>query len=298
MYIIEGIVTVLFSAVIWFVLPDYPKSPRSSSWLSVDEQEYLELRLSENAPRTDDPFFDKDEVIASLKDPRIYGFTLSQFLLNIAGYGLSWQLPTITTLLGFAGLPRNQLLNIPPAAVTVLGIILAAWFLSKAYVVRPIFIQFLAFGTLAFFIVLSVQVGHGATYAACILGMAFYFTFFVPFWAWRSATLVGSTGTAFTLALQTSVAQVGGVIAPQLFQTRWAHNGYKNSFIICTACVAGAIVVNSWLWYITARSEQDVHRVLRLRIAAQRQGKVYAGEDIRLEDLPQARRAEKKLSVV
>jgi sugar phosphate permease len=181
-YIIEGIITVLFSAVIWFVLPDYPKSPRSSSWLTPEEQEYLELRLSENAPRTDDPFFNKEEVVASLKDPRIYGFTLSQFLLNIAGYGLSWQLPTITTSLGFAGLPRNQLLNIPPAAVTVIGIILAAWFLSKAYVVRPVFIQFLAAATLVFFIVLSVKVGTGATYAACILGMAFYFTFFVPFW--------------------------------------------------------------------------------------------------------------------
>jgi hypothetical protein len=52
------------------VLPDYPKSPRSAKWLSAREQEYLEVRLSENAPRTDVAYFAKDEDTASLKNPR------------------------------------------------------------------------------------------------------------------------------------------------------------------------------------------------------------------------------------
>lgn len=281
-FLLEGLATVLFSGVIYLVLPDYPKSPRSSSWLTPEEQEYLELRLPRNAPRTHDPVFSKDEIVASIKDPNIVGFTLSQFLLNIAGYGLSWQLPTITTSLGFAGLPRNQLLNIPPAAVTVLGIIGAAYFLRRAVIVRPLFIQLLTAGTLAFFVVLCLPVSRGATYAACVLGTAFYFTYFVPFWAWRSATLTGSTGTAFTLALQTSLAQVGGVIAPQVFPSRWAGDGYKTSFIVCSACVAAAAVSNAWLWYLTRASEKDVQRVRRLRIEAERGGRVWAGADVRV----------------
>lgn len=198
-FLLEGLATILFSGVIYLVLPDHPKSPRSSSWLTPEEQEYLELRLPSNAPRTHDPVFSKYEILASIKDPRIVGFTLSQFLLNIAGYGLSWQLPTITTSLGFAGLPRNQLLNIPPASVTVLSTIGAAWFLRRAVIVRPLFIQLLTAGTLAFFVVLCLPVSRGATYTACVLGTALYFTYFVPFWAWRGATLAGSTGAAFTL---------------------------------------------------------------------------------------------------
>jgi hypothetical protein len=87
---------------------------------------------------------------------------------------------------------------------------------------------------------------------------------------------------------------VGGVIAPQLFQTKWAHNGYKNSFIICTVCVAAAIVVNQWLWGITAQSERDVHRVRRLRIAAKKNGEVYAGADVNVDDLAPAVRAQRK----
>lgn len=112
--------------------------------------------------------------------------------------------------------------------------------------------------------------------------------------AWRSATLVGSTGTAFTLALQTSVTQVGGVVAPQLFQSKWAGNGYKNSFIICTACVAGAIVTNGWLQFVTAQSEREVHRVRRLRITAEREGRVYAGRDVDTSRLAVPARSDKK----
>ncbi|KAG6366085.1 hypothetical protein INS49_000261 [Diaporthe citri] len=194
-FLLEGLGTILFSGIVYLVLPDYPKSPRSSSWLTPKEQDSSSTSQGTASPGS--------------------------------------SLPTITTSLGFAGLPRNQLLNILPAAVRVLGIIGAAYSLRRAVIVRPLFIQLLTAGTLAFFIVLCLPVSRSATYAACVLGTAFYFTYFtyfVPFWAWRSATLTGSTGTAFTLALQTSVAQVGGVIAPQVFPSKWAGVGYKKSF--------------------------------------------------------------------
>lgn len=284
MFLLEGLTTILFSGIIYLVLPDYPKSPRSSAWLMPEEQEYLELRLPRNAPRTHEPVFSMDEILVSIKDPKIVVFTLSQFLLNIAGYGLSWQLPTITTSIGFAGLSRNQLLNIPLAAVTVLGIIGAAYFLRRTVIARPLFIQLLTAGTLAFFIVLCLPVSRSATYSACVLGTAFYFTYFVPFWAWRSATLTGSTGTAFTLALQTSLAQVGGVIAPQVFPSRWAGDGYKKSFIVCSVSVAAAAASNAWLWYLTRASEKDVQLVRRLRIEAERGGRVWAGPDVRVSE--------------
>lgn len=173
----------LFAIVVFFVLPDYPKSKRSAKWLTPREQEYLELRLTDNAPRTHDSVFDKAEVVASLKNPRTYAFCLSQILMNLGGYGLQWQLPTVTTALGFAGLPRNQLLNIPPAAATVLAIIFAGWFLSKAYLTRPQLAMFICAGALAFFLVLCFHVNRYATYIACIFGTMFYSVYFIPFWA-------------------------------------------------------------------------------------------------------------------
>jgi hypothetical protein len=74
----------------------------------------------------------------------------------------------------------------------------------------------------------------------------------------RSSTLKGSTGTAFTLALQTSVAQVSGVIGPQLFRSKWAYNGYKVSFGICAAAIIVGLFANCYTWYLTRNVEWDV----------------------------------------
>lgn len=98
----------------------------------------------------------------------------------------------------------------------------------------------------------------------------------------RSATLKGSTGTAFTLAFQSCIGQVGGVIGPQLFQERFAHNGYKTSFAICTAAIAASWVANVWTWYLTRNTERDVLRVRRLRIEAEKEGHVFASDDVKI----------------
>jgi len=299
-YLLEGLATVLLGVVVWFVLPDYPKSPRSNAWLSPREQEYLEARLSENAPRTDEHTFSKDEVIASLKDPRTYGFMFSQLLLNLGGYGLNWWLPTITTNLGFAGLPRNQLLNIPPAAAAVISIIIVGLILDRAYLTRPAFLQPILAGVVLCFILIFTITNKVGIYIACIFGNMFYSVYFIPFWpckfiphspllreqpsshlTGRSSTLAGTTGTAFTLAFQSSVGQVGGVVGPQLFQERWAYNGYKTSFAICAAAVVASWLCNLWTWWLTRNIEWDVLRVRRLRIEAERVGQVLSGDDVK-----------------
>ena len=82
MYLLEGIYTILLAGVVFLVLPDYPKSPRSSKFLTPREQEYLEVRLSENAPLTHEKAFSKTEVMASLSDPRTYSFMLNQLLVS------------------------------------------------------------------------------------------------------------------------------------------------------------------------------------------------------------------------
>ncbi|TVY15200.1 MFS transporter prlL [Lachnellula arida] len=281
-YLLEGIGTILFAIVVFFVLPDYPKSPRSNKWLTPREQEYLELRLSENAPKTEDAAFNTAEILESLRNPRTYAFMLSQILINLGGYGLSWQLPTVTTSLGFAGLPRNQLLNIPPAAASVLAIIFAGWFQKRAYTTRPAFIMFICAGALVFFIVLACTRDKYAVYIACVFGTMFYSVYFIPFWAWRSSTLAGTTGTAFTLAFQSCVGQVGGVIGPQLFRSKYAHNGYKVPFAICAAAIGVGWLASAWTWWLTRNVEWDVRRIRRLRIKSEREGKVFADDDVKV----------------
>jgi hypothetical protein len=207
---------------------------------------------------------------------------ISQVLINFAGYALSWQLPTITTSLGFAGLPRNQLLNIPPSGAAVLSIIFAGWFMSKAWITRPAFIMVIMSGCVISFGLLAGLSSKAGVYTACVLGTTFYSVYFIPFWAWRSSTLKGTTGTAFTLAFQSCVGQVGGVVGPQLFQSKFAHNGYKTPFIVCAVVMGLSFIANLWTWWLTRNVEWDVRRIRRQRIKAEKEGRVYAEDDIKV----------------
>ncbi|KAL0767881.1 hypothetical protein CaCOL14_008856 [Colletotrichum acutatum] len=281
-YLLEGLATIVFSGVVFWLLPDYPKSPRSSRFLTEREQEFVEARLPENAPLTNDPDFAGKEIWAVLRTPLIWSFMLSQTLINIGGYALTWYLPTIVTNLGFVGLPRNQLLNMPPAFAAIVGLIFSAWFMSRAYIVRPAYIMILMSGMVVCFVLFFTITNRYGIYISCILGTLFYQSYFIPFWAWRSATLSGSTGTAFTLGLQSGIAQLGGVIGPQLFQSKFAYNGYKTSFAIAAATTIASFVANLWTWWLTRNTEYDVMRVRRKILKARKLGKVNFDDDIRV----------------
>ncbi|KAH7392484.1 high-affinity nicotinic acid transporter [Pyrenochaeta sp. MPI-SDFR-AT-0127] len=280
-YILEGLATILFSGVVWYYLPDFPKSPRSNRWFTQREQEFIETRLPENAPMTSDPNFSSKEIKGVLGEWLIWSFMLSQTLVNLGGYALTWYLPTIITGLGFVGLPRNQLLLIPPFGAAVIGLLFSAWFQERAWIVRPAYIMIIMSGMVICFVLFFTIDSRVGIYIACVLGNLFYQSYFSPFWAWRSATLVGSTGTAFTLGLQSGIAQLGGVVGPQLFQSKWAHNGYKTSFAIAAAFTITGWVSNLWTWWLTRNTEYDVMRIRRLANQARKEGRTNV-EDIKI----------------
>lgn len=117
---------------------------------------------------------------------------------------------------------------------------------------------------------------------SCILGTLFNQSYFILFWAWRSATLSGSTGTAFTLGLQSGMTHLGGVIRPQLFKSKWAYNGYKNRFTIAASMIIAAFVGNLWTWWLTINSEYDILRVRRNILKSKAQGLANYDDDIRI----------------
>ena len=72
--------------------------------------------------------------------------------------------------MGFTGLPRNQLLNIPTAAAAVIAIVIDGLLLQRAYLARPAFLQpFLSVVTVCFILLLTLTDRIGI-YMACIFG--------------------------------------------------------------------------------------------------------------------------------
>lgn len=73
-FILEGVATVLFAGIIYFVLPDFPKSKRSSKWLTPREQQFLEAQLPPNAPATADPSWNSKEAWTAFTSPVTWAF--------------------------------------------------------------------------------------------------------------------------------------------------------------------------------------------------------------------------------
>ncbi|KAH8881405.1 retrograde regulation protein 2 [Thozetella sp. PMI_491] len=278
-FLIQGVATMAFASIVYLLYPDYPKSERTMRWLSPREQEFVELRLASNAPVTSDAAFSSKESWDTFKDPKLWAFCLTQTLMNTGGFGLTWFLPTIVTNLGFTAPPNNILLLIPPAAATIITITIAAWVLKRAWFPRPLVALTIVLFEVAVFAIFISTNSKGAIYFACVTGSALSNSFAIPFWSWRSSSLKGTTGTAFAFGLQSGIGQLGGVIGPQIFQSKYGPT-YRVPYSVCTACIAGGFF-GCWLcYYLTASLEKDVRRVQLNRIKASKEGKLYAGDDI------------------
>ncbi|EPE08706.1 pantothenate transporter [Ophiostoma piceae UAMH 11346] len=279
-FLLEGVATVAFSGVIYLLFPEYPKSKRTAEWLTPREQDFIEQRLADNAPLTADAKFSGKESRNILKDPRLWAFMITQVLMNTGNFGLTWFLPTIISNLGFAKSPRNILLLIPPAATTIIGMVIAFQVLKRAWVPRPVVALSVCLVEVGVFAIFIGTRARGAIYTACILGSTLSSVFAIPFWSWRSSSLKGSTGTAFAYGLQSGIGQLGGVIGPQIFRSQYVSNGYKVPYSVCTACIAGGFFGCLLCWYLTYRLENDVLRVQHEQIKAKLQNKLYTGDDV------------------
>jgi MFS family permease len=134
-------------------------------------------------------------------------------------------------------------------------------------------------GNLVFLVVLAYGPDAKSKYVACILSNLFSASFYPPYWSWRAGYLTGATGAAFALGLQSAVSNVGSVVSPQFFQSKWASDGYRNSFIICIALVVAAQLSNLYTWWLTRKVERQVLRVRREVLKSKKEGLAYNGHN-------------------
>ncbi|SPO01719.1 related to permeases of the major facilitator superfamily [Cephalotrichum gorgonifer] len=278
-FILEGVGTILLARVIFFLLPDFPKSPSNRSWLTPREQQFLEARMPPNAPATADPSWNTKEAWVAFKSPTTWAFMLDQALMNLGTYSLNWYLSTIIVNFGFVSLPTSLLLNIPPAAAGIAIMCICVLATSRAWTCRPLTCVITVLGTIEAYILFFSLSDLGGLYAACVLSQFFANCYYVSYWSWRTATMSGSNGAAFAIGLQSSVAQLGAVVGPQLFASKWVHNRYRNRFIIGFVIIFAALLTNLWTWWLTRKIERRVVTVRREILVARKEGRVYTGED-------------------
>ncbi|KPM41481.1 hypothetical protein AK830_g5064 [Neonectria ditissima] len=242
LFIMEGILTILLAFVIWFFLPDFPSTTK---WLSPKERAFLQARLPKSSPRASEKNFNWKEIVRSLRDRRLWLFTLSWALMTSGASGVKFYQPTIISNMGFSGIATAQILNIPMSVVTILLIVIFGYSSNKARIPLPLFPIGCTVMVVACYSVLVAYPNDGGVYAAMIIGNAFSVTWFPVMWSWRSQTVSGATGSAFAIGFVNSYGQIGDAVGPQMFQDSYGPR-YQLPFGLAMGLVALCGITNGY----------------------------------------------------
>lgn len=111
----------------------------------------------------------------------------------------------------------------------------------------------------------------GGVYTATILASSVSHAWFACMWPWRLQTTSRATGSAFSIGFVNSLGQIGTVVGPQIFRSRFAPH-YSESFGIAMCFTGCCIILTCVTWWMTRTTEKQTRQVHQLRIAAAKRG--------------------------
>ncbi|KAI0436325.1 major facilitator superfamily domain-containing protein [Xylaria telfairii] len=266
--ITEGVFTILLGIAVFLLLPDFPSSV---SWLTDTEKVFVQDRLPLNSPRSSDEDFSFQEFIGTLKDLRLWLFLLCWIFYTVGTTGLTFYQPTVIANLGFTSIARAQLLNIPPAIISIVVCVISGVITNRGLIPQPAIPLACMVVILASYAVLFTFPSNGAVYAATAIAGGFSAGWDTMMWPWRVQTTSGATGSAFAIAFVNSYGQIGGAVGPQLFSSRFAPR-YRTSFAIAMGLLSISILVTIITWMVTGRVEKEIRRQKRARLVAAKSG--------------------------
>jgi ACS family tartrate transporter-like MFS transporter len=261
LFLIEGVPSIVFGVLVWFLLPDGPNEAR---WLSADERAeviaLLEPDRSQPAVTStpadssavnasalmDDPSADDGEhyaLSAALCDGRLWLLSAIYFLLTIGLYGFGYWMPTLVK--SVSTLTNRQLgvvAAIPYAGATVAMVLWGRH--SDRTRERRWHAAASALAAAAGFAAAPFCQTPATMLAALSLAAVGVWALVPPFWAMPSAFLRG-TAAAGGIAAINSVGNLGGFLGPYLFGLIKRHSQtYTPSLImVATAMVMCAGLV-------------------------------------------------------
>lgn len=179
------------------------------------------------------------EIWSSLRDIRLWLFTLIWALFTVGTSGVRFYQPTVIANLGFTyvipspralrqllaltnathrTIAQAQLLNLPISVVGLVVIFVTGHFADNGRLARPLYPLAFLVVIIASYSVLIVYPNNGGVYAATLIGNAVAAAWYPVMWPWRVQTTSRATGSAFSIGFVNSYGQIGGAIGPQSTQ--------------------------------------------------------------------------------
>ena len=264
MFLVQGLIASIIGILTYFWMVDFPEQANNSLWfLTPAEQELAVARIQ--ADRKDvqaDPFA-WSKVLIHATDPKIYGFAVLFFLLNLVSTSLSYFLPIILQSgMGFSA-DKAILLSAPPYYYAVIPVLLSSLVSDKFRIRGPVII-FNCVCLIIGFCMLGFASNVTARYIGTFLATGAYISNWAALSAYQTSNIAGQWKRAFTAATVAAFNRAGGIAgsfivrqqeAPQYATAVWVSIG---SHLLIVAFV-GAFSL--WFWLANKR-QREGRRVL------------------------------------
>ncbi|KAI1421661.1 retrograde regulation protein 2 [Xylaria sp. FL1777] len=211
MFLVQGLISVGIGVVTYFWMVDFPENAHRSLWfLTPAEQELAVARINADRKDVEIEEFSWSKIFVHAKDPKIYGFAVMFFLLNLVSTSLSYFLPSI--LQSGLGFSENQaiLLNAPPYYYAVIPVFLSS-IVGDKYRVRGPVIIFNCVTLIIGFSLLGFVKQDAVRYFGTFLATGAYVSNWAALSAYQANNITGQWKRAFTAATVTALNGAGGI---------------------------------------------------------------------------------------
>lgn len=253
-FVLEGAVTVVASLafVMW-----QPNFPDDSSWLTEEEKAFLIARLPPQAPRATDKNFVLADVWSSLRKPITVYLMLTRMFQELGSAGPKFWTPSLLGSFNFTAPQEAALITIPPMAVAVMSGVGFSYLVDQTWIAIPVLVTgALGLGVICF-IILPIMTKPARIFPFVNLSLLALSADLSPIAAWMATSLHGTTEVGFAFAMADSLAQIGGLAAPHLFQDQFAPQ-YTQLVSACTAFIFAAFVLSIVAWRV---GKDDIAKV-------------------------------------
>lgn len=211
MFVLEGIPAIILGVIVIFYLNN---KPADANWLSKEESEWLEEKLSSERQLSSQ--INKVSKLEMLKDSKVWKLTLLYFCVYTAIYGLSFWMPTIIKTLSQSATSNLQVgwLAMIPSLVGIPAIILVGWNSDrtnahKLHLIVCCIIALIGFIGCSFSGSVSMMVLMLTITSAGLYGFTGCFFAYMTFFFTEGTAPVG-------IALVNSFAALGGFVGPMI----------------------------------------------------------------------------------
>ncbi|GAA5825283.1 hypothetical protein JCM11251_006919 [Rhodosporidiobolus azoricus] len=249
LFILEGIPAILVGIIIYFFLPDFPETAK---FLTPEERAFAAHRMGPFAPKGTDKHFDKADALACVKSWQFWAFAVTYFCFANSLNAFGYFAPTIIASLGFSG-PHAQLMTVPPN-VFALFVIIGNAYHSDRTKERPLHILVGTTLVMVGYLLLAVVRHWGVRFMA-VCFIACTNAAVIPFLAFRTATVTGSTSTAIATGGVIAFSNSAGAVAPFLFPSTDGPYYLMGNWT-CFALMALAGAITCVLWFFLGGSSE------------------------------------------